>query len=78
MTSSELRFIPFASRRDKGWNEAWKLYESSFPACERWDEAAYDRAFADPAFTADGVWLDGEFVGLLFHWTHDALSLIHI
>lgn len=76
MNSSELRFIRFTSRRDKGWDEAWRLYESSFPACERWDESAYDQAFADPAFAADGVWLGETFVGLLFHWSHDAFDYI--
>lgn len=69
MTQSELQFIPFRSRFDKGWEEAWKLYEHSFPRCERWDESAYEGAFDDPAFEADGIWCREEFVGILFHWT---------
>ena len=35
--TQQLRFIPFKSRSDKGWAEAWALYEASFPDCERWD-----------------------------------------
>ena len=31
-----LQFIPFKSRADKGWAEAWELYEKSFPYNERW------------------------------------------
>ena len=38
-----LQFIPFKSRADKGWDEAWALYEISFPDCERWNAAGYDR-----------------------------------
>ena len=50
-----LQFIPFKSRADKGWAEAWELYEKSFPYNERWSEEAYDRAFGDPNFEADGI-----------------------
>ena len=63
-----LQFIPFKSRADKGWAEAWELYEKSFPYNERWSEEAYDRAFGDPNFEADGIWRGGEFIGILFHW----------
>lgn len=66
--TQQLRFIPFLSREDKGWAEAWEVYENSFPYCERWNAADYDRAFADPHFTADGIWRGDEFVGLIFHW----------
>ncbi len=45
-----LQFIPFKSRADKGWPEAWELYEKSFPYNERWSEEAYDRAFRRPEF----------------------------
>ena len=51
-----LQFIPFKSRSDKGWAEAWELYEKSFPYNERWNAEGYDRAFGDPNFEADGIW----------------------
>ena len=35
--TQELQFIPFESRSDKGWAEAWDLYEESFPRCVRWN-----------------------------------------
>lgn len=66
--TQQLRFIPFKSRSDKGWAEAWALYEASFPDCERWDGTGYDRAFGDPHFEADGIWHGDEFIGILFHW----------
>lgn len=64
----QLQFIPLRSRTDALWAEAWHLYQHSFPACECWREESYDRAFGDPAFEADAVCCDGQFVGLLFHW----------
>ena len=66
--TERLQFIPFKSRADKGWDEAWALYEISFPDCERWNAAGYDRAFGDPHFEADGIWRGEEFIGILFHW----------
>ena len=63
-----LQFIPFKSRSDKGWAEAWELYEKSFPYNERWNAEGYDRAFGDPNFEADGIWRGEEFIGILFHW----------
>lgn len=72
----QLRFVAFRSSDDPGWREAWELYSASFPRCERWSEAAYARAFADPAFTADGVWLDGRLAGILFHWRGDGFRYV--
>lgn len=69
--NSDLQFVPLRSRRDPLWPDVWALYEESFPACERWNAPSYDRAFADPAFEADAILLDGAFAGLLFHWTAD-------
>lgn len=66
--TERLEFRPFESRTDKGWDEAWDLYEASFPDCERWNADGYDRAFGDPLFEADGIWRGEEFVGILFHW----------
>lgn len=68
METSQLEFRPFRSRRDAGWDEAWTLYEKSFPRCERWNGEAYDRALDDPLFEADGIWRGSELVGILFHW----------
>lgn len=66
--TQELQFIPFKSRTDKGWAQAWALYEKSFPDCERWRAEDYDRAFGDSHFEADGIWRGGEFIGILFNW----------
>ena len=66
--TQELQFIPFKSRSDKGWAEAWALYEASFPDNERWNAAGYDRALGDPHFEADGIWCGDRFAGILFHW----------
>ncbi|MEG0807734.1 MAG: GNAT family N-acetyltransferase [Alistipes sp.] len=72
-----LRFTPFKSCTDAGWAEAWQIYESSFPEEERWHEADYMRAFSDPAFEADGVWLQGDrLVGVLFYWKADGFRYI--
>lgn len=69
--TQKLEFIPFKSTSDKGWAEAWTIYQNSFPHCERWNEKDYVRAFGDPHFEADGIWFEGEFAGILFHWTAD-------
>lgn len=45
-----LQFIPFKSRADKGWAEAWELYEKSFPYNERWSEEALRPGFRRPEF----------------------------
>lgn len=66
--TENLQFIPFRSRSDKGWAEAWEIYLQSFPHNERWNEMDYDRALADPLFEADGIWSDGQLAGILFHW----------
>ncbi len=68
LMTERLHFRPFKSRTDKGWDEAWALYQTSFPDCERWNAADYDRAFGDPHFEADGIWRGEEFIGILFHW----------
>ena len=63
-----LEFKSFRSPSDAGWEEAWKLYEESFPRKETRSLADHLRALEDPRFTADGIWLDGEFVGLFYYW----------
>lgn len=69
MENQDLQFIPFHSLQDAGWNEAWTLYEASFPENERWKADAYARALADdPLFTADAIHVGGQFAGLIFHW----------
>ena len=71
-----LQFIPFKSRSDKGWAEAWELYEKSFPYNERWNAEGNDRAFGDPNFEADGIWRGDEFIGILFHWGADGYRYV--
>lgn len=74
--AQQLQFIPFKSRSDKGWAEAWELYEKSFPDNERWSAEGYDRAFGDPNFEADGIWRGEEFIGILFHWNADGYRYV--
>ncbi len=64
----KLRFIPFRTPGDKGWDEAAELYHNSFPRKELRSEADHQRALADPRFTADGIWLGDAFAGILYHW----------
>lgn len=68
MTSHTLEFIPFTSPSDDRWAEAWTLYESAFPYKERRSLDDHLRALNDPRFEADGIWHDGRFVGLIYHW----------
>ena len=47
--TQELQFIPFESRADKGWAEAWALYEELLPpTANAGTPHGYDRAFGDP------------------------------
>lgn len=74
--TDELQFIPFRSRDDRGWGDAWRIYEASFPEFERWSPEAYACAFTDPLFEADGIWHDGECAGILFHWNVGAFRYV--
>ncbi|WP_418983477.1 GNAT family N-acetyltransferase [Alistipes sp.] len=76
MREEELRFIPFRSCSDKGWAEAWAIYRTSFPQNEQWHEEDYARAFSDPHFEADGIWLGERLAGLLFHWHSDTFRYV--
>ena len=58
-----LEFKSFRSPSDAGWEEAWKLYEESFPRKETRSLADHLRALEDPRFTADGIWHECEVVG---------------
>lgn len=75
-TDLHLQFIPFRSLEDRGWRDAWEIYTRSFPTMEQWREAAYARAMADPAFTADGVWLGGRVVAVIFHWSGEGFHYV--
>jgi len=66
-----LRFIPFGSPEDRGWAEAAEIYRHSFPRKERRSEEDFLRALGDPAFRADGIWLDERLAGILYHWHYD-------
>lgn len=63
-----LRFIPFRSSEDRGWDDAMRLYLAAFPAKERRTAELHLCALDDPLFTADGIWLDDRFAGILYHW----------
>ena len=42
-----LTYRRFLSTADAGWAAAYRLYEASFPPCERRSERDYDAALAD-------------------------------
>lgn len=65
---TNIRFIPFTSPADKGWDAAWMLYENSFPYKECRSLEDNLRALEDPRFRADGIWHDERLVGILYHW----------
>ncbi len=65
-----LKFIRFRTTADRGWAKAWQIYEEAFPRCERRGAEDTRRALADPAFVAEGVWLDEELVALCFGWLY--------
>lgn len=68
---TQIRFIPFESPADKGWQEAWELYENAFPYKERRSPDDHLRALADPQFEADGIWTDDGLAGIIYHWKFD-------
>lgn len=65
---TNIRFIPFESPSDRGWTEAWELYENAFPYKERRSLADHLRALADPRFEADGIWTGDALAGIIYHW----------
>lgn len=65
---TKIRFIPFKSTTDKGWNEAWDLYENAFPYKERRSLGDHLQALSDPLFEADGIWTDDSLAGIIYHW----------
>ena len=54
-----LTYRRFLSTADAGWAAAYRLYEASFPPCERRSERDYDAALADGRLYAESVW-DGD------------------
>lgn len=68
-TKDTLRFVPFTSPADKGWDEAWAIYENSFPYKEQRSMEDHLRALEDPRFEAEGIWLGDRLAGFLNHWT---------
>ena len=45
-----LTYRRFLSTADAGWAAAYRLYEASFPPCERRSERDYDAALADEGY----------------------------
>lgn len=66
--TEHLQFIPLRSPGDRDWTRAEELYRNSFPPNEQRSPEDCLRALADPHFTAEGIRLDGQFAGILYHW----------
>lgn len=56
---TDLKFRPFRSPADPGWDEAWAIYQNSFPQKEIRSLEDHLQALSDPHYTADGIWSDG-------------------
>ena len=67
--NTDIPEIPLHRRRR--WAAAYRLYEASFPPCERRSERDYDAALADGRLYAESVWDGDLFVGLVFWWLAD-------
>lgn len=65
---TDIKFIPFTSPADKGWDAAWTLYENSFPYKECRSLEDHLRALEDPHFRANGIWCGEHLAGILYHW----------
>lgn len=66
---TDLKFRPFRSPADPGWDEAWAIYQNSFPQKEIRSLEDHLQALSDPHYTADGIWSDGRLTGILYYWT---------
>lgn len=67
----QLTYRRLRSAADAEWAEAYRLYEASFPPCERRSEQDHAAALRDERLHAECVF-DGEcFVGLVFWWSAD-------
>ena len=72
----DLQLRPFRSPADEGWAEAMTIYREAFPHRERRDDATQAAALADPAFRAEGIWLNDKIAGLVFYWEHPEFHYI--
>lgn len=64
----QLTYRRLRSAADAGWAEAYRLYEASFPPCERRSERDCAAVLGDDRLHAECVF-DGErFAGLIFWW----------
>ena len=66
---TDLKFRPFRSPAGPGWDEAWAIYQNSFPQKEIRSLEDHLEALSDPRYTADGIWSDGRLTGILYYWT---------
>ena len=52
-------------------DQAWELYETSFPHYERWGKEAFDRASLDERFHTKLLVNDsGDLMALVYYWTY--------
>lgn len=58
----------------KPHDEAWKLYEQSFPYCERRGRERHNEVLNDPNFFPYHIMENEEFVGLLYYWVWDDIA----
>lgn len=53
---------------DADWQQAWELYEESFPYRERRNAADHLAALSDPLFHAEAIRTGTDLAGLLYYW----------
>lgn len=60
------------------WEEAWKIYESSFPGYERRSRNSHTEVVLneDEFYPILAVGDNGEFLALLFYWKHENLVYV--
>lgn len=63
-----MEFIRIRAKQDRGWEEAWSLYQRAFPEHEKRTEERQLKAMQRDAFVCEGVWEAERFLGLLFFW----------
>lgn len=66
-----MELIDIIPSESKLWEQTWRLYNESFPECERRRISSHHRAVDDPRFYTKVALENGNLLGLLFFWRID-------